>query len=236
MAENKLTLIEHLSELRKRLFIIILSLIITSAGSYYYVEKLVKELVKYTNYLDFVYLTPSELFLTYIKISLVMGIVISSPILLRQIWLFLKPGLTKRERRYITLSLLGGVLFFAAGVIFAYLLVIPVTIKFFTGFTLEGITPTISFRSYVDFICSLLLAFGLVFEMPILSVLLTKFGLINSIMLRKNRKMVILVIFVVAAIITPPDVISQLLLAMPMMILFEISIWLSKIVGRKKEI
>ncbi|GAA0725644.1 twin-arginine translocase subunit TatC [Clostridium malenominatum] len=236
MAENKLTLIEHLSELRKRLFIIILSLIITSSGSYYYVEKLVKELVKYTNYLDFVYLTPSELFLTYIKISLVMGIVISSPILLRQIWLFLKPGLTKRERRYITLSLLGGVLFFAAGVIFAYLLVIPVTIKFFTGFTLEGITPTISFRSYVDFICSLLLAFGLVFEMPILSVLLTKFGLINSIMLRKNRKMVILVIFVVAAIITPPDVISQLLLAMPMMILFEISIWLSKIVGRKKEI
>ncbi|MEW9096498.1 MAG: twin-arginine translocase subunit TatC [Clostridiaceae bacterium] len=233
MDDDKLTLIDHLGELRKRLFIMIFAVVITSGVSYYFVEGLVKELVNYTDYLDFVYLTPSELFLTCVKISIIMGIVLSSPILLRQIWLFLKPGLTKRERRYITVSLFGGILFFSAGVVFAYLMVIPVTMKFFTGFNLDGITPTISFRSYVDFICSLLLAFGIVFEMPILSVLLTKFGLINSKLLIKNRKVVILAIFIVAAIITPPDVISQLLLAIPMIILFEISIWLSAIVGRK---
>ncbi|KPU46158.1 Sec-independent protein translocase protein TatC [Oxobacter pfennigii] len=234
MNDKKLTLVGHLAELRKRFVVIAIAIIALSSLSYYYIEFFVNELLKIGSQLEFIYLSPPELFMAYIKLSIVIGITLSMPVILMQVWLFVKPGLTGREKRYVLLSILGGFVFFALGVTFAYKAVLPVTIKFFMNITIDSIKPMISFENYIGFIGSILLAFGAVFEMPILSVALTKFGIINDAMLKKNRKIVILAIFIVAAIITPPDVISQLLLSGPMLLLFEASIVLSRIVGKER--
>jgi sec-independent protein translocase protein TatC len=233
--ENKFTLVEHLAELRKRLFIILIVAIGTSSICFFYVDRVVQDLLKPGKQLDFVYLSPPELFLAYVKISLLAGIIISSPITFYQIWLFIKPGLEKTEKRFILVSLFGGVFFFIAGTTFAYKIILPITIDFFAKLKIEDIEPMISFGSYIGFISSILLSFGLVFEMPMLIALLTKFKIISAPTLRKNRKIVVLIVFIVAAILTPPDVISQILLAGPMVLLFELSIVISSFLGNENK-
>lgn len=232
---NNLTFIEHLSELRKRLFIIIIVVLVLAGISYVYIQPIVENIIRIAgNNIDFIYISPSELFLVYIKVSLVAGIVVSSPIIFYEIWVFLKPGLEKKERRYMLASLFGGAFFFILGVIFCYTVVLPMVLKFFLSLTMEGIQPMISIGNYISFIATTLLSFGIVFEMPILVLILSKFGLITSEFLKNNRKYIILIIFIVAAILTPPDVISQLLLAAPMLILYELSIFIAKISEKSK--
>ncbi|KPU45875.1 Sec-independent protein translocase protein TatC [Oxobacter pfennigii] len=234
MDDKKLTLVGHLQELRKRLVVVAIAIIAASSLSYYYIEIFVDELLKLGSQLEFIYLSPPELFMAYIKLAIIIGITVSMPIVFMEVWLFIKPGLTGKEKRYVFLSILGGFVFFALGVAFAYKTVLPMTIAFFANITVESIKPMISFENYIGFIGSILLSFGLVFEMPILSIALTKFGIINDKMLKKNRKMVILIIFIAAAIITPTvDIITQLLLAGPMLLLFEVSVMLSYIIGKE---
>lgn len=235
MEDKKLTLIQHLAELRKRLFVILLIAIVSSFISYFYVDRLITEVLKLAQRMNLVYLTPPELFIACIKISLVTGLIVSSPLIFYQIWLFIKPGLMLEEKKYILISLYAGVFFFILGITFAYKVILPVTINFFIGFEVEGIKPMISFGNYIGFISSILFSFGLVFEMPMIVVTLTKFKLISPEILKKNRKMVVLVIFVVAAILTPPDIISQVLLAMPMLLLFELSIFLSSLIKKREK-
>nr|WP_207726866.1 twin-arginine translocase subunit TatC [Anaerosolibacter carboniphilus] len=226
-------MIEHLAELRKRLFIILAVAIGTSSICFFYVDRVVQDILKPAKQLDFVYLSPPELFLAYVKISLIAGIIISSPISFYQIWLFIKPGLEKTEKRFILASLFTGAFFFIAGTTFAYKIILPITIEFFAKLKIEDIEPMISFGSYIGFISSILLSFGLVFEMPMLIALLTRFKLISAPTLRRNRKVVILLVFIVAAILTPPDVVSQILLAGPMVLLFELSILISSFLGKE---
>ncbi len=234
MKKDKLTLIGHLAELRKRIIICVMALIVMSAVSYLFIEPVVMDILKPAGKYEFIYLTPSELFLSYIKLSVIAGASISAPIIFMEIWIFIKPALKKEEKRYILLSLLGGSLLFISGVIFAYKVVVPFTLEFFSNLNIEEVKPMISFESYVGFITTLLLCFGIVFELPILMILLTQFGLLKVKFLNKNRKYIILIIFIVAAIITPPDVISQVLIAGPMMLLFEFGVVLSKIIEKKK--
>ncbi|MFT9496325.1 twin-arginine translocase subunit TatC [Anaerosolibacter sp.] len=235
MNEKKFTLTEHLAELRKRLFIILIVIIGSSSICFLYVDRAIQDILKPASQLEFVYLSPPELFLAYVKISLVAGLIISSPITFYQIWLFIKPGLEKSEKRIMLISLFAGVFFFIVGTTFAYKIILPITIQFFANIKVEDIEPMISFGSYIGFISSILLSFGLVFEMPMLVALLTRFKLISAPTLRKNRKIVILLVFIVAAILTPPDVISQMLLAGPMLLLFEFSILISSILGKEKK-
>jgi sec-independent protein translocase protein TatC len=232
--EKNLTLIGHLSELRKRITIIALAFIITSTVSYFYVEPLIESIIKLAPSLEFIYVAPAELLLAYVKISIIAGLTISAPIIFWQIWAFVKPGLIKQEKKYILISLIGGSFFFIAGLIFAYFVVLPFMLQFFANLQTKDIKPMISFGNYVGFITTILLCFGLVFETPILMILLTRFGIIKVKFFTENRKYIILIIFVVAAVVTPPDIISQILLAVPMILLFEIGIILSKLALRKK--
>ena len=231
----RLTLVEHLGELRKRLVISFVAIIICAFAAYRYINKIIDIITKPAGDLEFIYLSPPELFMTYIKISLVLGLIISSPIILFQIWSFVKPGLKKKERRYVISALLMGTIFLMMGVVFAYYIIVPMTIKFFTGVTVDKITPTFSFANYIGFVSSLLLSFGLVFELPLLIILLTRLGLVSPKTLRKYRKYVILVIFIVSAILTPPDVVSQILMAIPMTFLYEFSIIVSTMIYKKKK-
>lgn len=231
MDDLKLPIIEHVAELRKRLIIIVSIVIAGTIGSYVYIETLIDLLLEPVRKLDFIYLTPPELFLSYIKISLVAGIIITSPIIFWNIWVFIVPGLKKKEKRYLGLSLFMGFFLFLLGGFFAYRVIIPITIDFFVKLSTPVIQPKFSFGNYTGFISSILLSFGIVFELPILVALLTKFNLISAATLRKYRKYLIVVIFIVASLLSPPDLISQLLLAAPLLILFEISVLISKWLG-----
>lgn len=236
MSEDvKLTLVEHLSELRKRLMWIVLGLIIGSLISYKYIDEIVEAIIRPAKSLEFIYLSPPELFMAYIKLALVSGVVLSSPFSLMQIWLFVKPGLKVRERRYLLFALYMGIVFFLMGVAFAYFGIIPFSIKFFLEASTEQISPMFSFTNYVSFVSSLLLSFGLVFELPMIIILLTQLGLVSSDTFKKYRKIVILGIFILAAILTPPDVVSQVLMALPMVMLYEFSIWVSTIIEKRKK-
>ncbi|WP_353096982.1 twin-arginine translocase subunit TatC [Tissierella praeacuta] len=234
MEDKQLTLVEHLSELRKRIIIIFIAIILGSFLGYKYIDIMVEYIVKPAKKLEFIYLSPPELFVAYIKIAVIVGIIISSPISLMQIWLFVKPGLKRNERRYLLFSLYMGIMFFLIGVTFAYLVIIPLTIDFFTQVSMKQITPLFSFDSYLSFVSSMLFSFGLVFELPLLIILLTQLNLITAKTLKKYRKVVILLIFILAAILTPPDVVSQILLALPMVFLYEFSIWVSAGIGKRK--
>jgi len=229
-----LTLVGHLSELRIRIIVSGLVLIACIFVGLYFAEPIAKDIVNRASDMDFVFIAPSELMLSYIRIAVYIGVITASPIILSQIWLFVRPGLEGNQKKYVLVSLLLGAGFFIIGVIFAYLVVLPVMFDFFAGFQIPEIKATISFGNYLDFIIKTVLVFGLVFELPIIMFLLTRFGLVRTEFFTNNRKYTILLIFIVAAFLTPPDVVSQTLLALPMLILYEIGIILSRL-GQKKQ-
>lgn len=233
--ERNLTLVEHLAELRNRIIYMAAVFVAAVLLSYNFSEILVTDMIGIVPDISFVFISPAELLLSYIKIAVIIGLSVSSPFLIMQIWLFVSPGLEKKERRTMLFSLLFGGVFFILGAVFAYVVVLPLILEFFMGFQVEGIEEMISFSSYLSLIVNTVLSFGLIFELPSIMVIMTRFGIVKVRFLRKNRKYIILVIFVVAAVLTPPDIISQTLLALPMILLFELGIFLSRIVERKRD-
>jgi sec-independent protein translocase protein TatC len=234
--DARLTLVEHLGELRKRVIISCIAIIIGALACYNYIDDIIQIVVKPAAGLDFIYLSPPELFLAYVKISLVLGLVVALPILLFQIWMFIKPGLKQKEKKYVLFAMFMGIIFFVMGITFAYYIIIPMTIQFFIKMSIDQIAPLFSFANYISFISSLLLSFGLVFELPLIVILLTQLGLVAPNTFKKYRKLVILGIFIVAAVLTPPDIVSQTMMAVPMLLLYEFSIIISTIIyGKKKK-
>lgn len=235
MSDVRMTFIEHLGELRKRLIIVFTSFLVGATLCYVFIDQIVEYLLAPTHGVDFVYLAPPELFLAYLRLSLVLGIVITLPITLLQIWHFVRPALNRAEKLATAFVLLGGTVFFAAGAYFAYRVILPLTLRFFLQYATSSIQPMFSFGGYVGFVLSILLAFGTAFEMPIVIVILARIGLVTPSMLRSARKPMLIILAVAAAILTPPDVISQLLLAVPMMALYELSVVLARVFGRREE-
>lgn len=184
---------------------------------------------------QYVYLSPSELLTSYFKLSMVLAVVVVSPLLLFQIWGFIAPALTKREKHAIRPALLGGIFFFVLGALFSYKVALPFMIQFLVNFSeSDFIRSAISVASYLDFMIGMLLTFGVVFEEPMLAFVLTKLGVLNPQILRKMRSYAIPIIFVIAAIITPPDVVSQFMIAVPMIGLYELSILISAFVAKRR--
>lgn len=235
MQDFQLSLIEHLDELRKRIIVICVALTAGSVLSYTYIDLIIDYVVKPAGGLEFIYLSPPELFIANIKISMILGGLIASPIILYQIWAFLKPGLKPKERKYILFALFMGIVFFSLGSFFAYTLILPMTINFFVKMSVNQIEPTFSFANYISFCGTLILSFGLVFQLPLLILLLTQLDLVSTKTLKQYRKFVILAIFIVAAILTPPDVISQMLMALPMIVLYEFSLALAIIIDKRRK-
>jgi len=176
-----------------------------------------------------------EAFFTYFKAALLAGVFFSAPFILYQIWAFVSPGLYEREKKYVLPYLFVSSFFFLVGALFCYFIVFPIVFRFFLSFASEEIRPLPAIREYLTFTIKLLLAFGLLFQWPALVLFLSRMGVISGPLLSKNRKYAILAIFVAAAILTPPDLISQLLLAGPLLALYEGSIWMAKLLGRKEK-
>jgi sec-independent protein translocase protein TatC len=162
------------------------------------------------------------------------GVVFSIPVLFYQFWMFVSPGLYKNEKKYLLPIVILSVIFFGLGASFGYFLVFPYGFKFFLGFSNETIQAMPSMKEYLSFASKMLLAFGFVFEMPLVLTFMARMGLVTVPFLRKNRKYAILIFFIGAAIITPPDVVTQIMMALPLMFLYEISIIGAMILGKKK--
>lgn len=228
------TLVEHLAELRKRLIIIAAVNLAVALICYQYADVLLRFLLRVNPGMELIYLTPSELFMTYIKLSLICAVIFCFPITAMQIWIFVAEGLLKKEKFYGMTSLVFGVFFFLLGALFCYEVALPITLQFFQRITYEGISAMISVDSYVSFVTVMMAGFGAAFEMPVVVFLLSELELLKPETMIRARGVLILMIFIVAAIITPPDVISQIVLALPMCLLLQLSIWVCQAVARRK--
>lgn len=230
-AAASMTFTEHLEELRARIFKILLAVCLGMAVSYLYIDEIVAIITSPAGKLY--YLRPAEAFFIYLKVGVVAGLVLASPLVFYQIWAFIMPALSVTQRLRLWLVVFSSVSFFLAGLLFAYSLVLPLGLKFFMGFDTFYVQPMISMESYIDFILMLILPFGVVAEMPLVLTLAACAGLVTSQLLTKVRPYVIFGIFVLAAIITPPDVVSQLLLALPMIGLYEAGLLFIRHILRK---
>ena len=234
-------LTSHLGELRKRLvhtLIVIIAVFVAATAIEMELDQPILSAFRApldARNIPLVFLELTEPFFTYLRIGLYAALFLSFPYLLGQIWLFVRPALFSKERNAIWPFILFSYPLFVGGGLFGYFVVIPYGYDFFLGFENKFTLPSLSMASYLSLTIHLLFAFGLIFELPTVSFILTRLGIINAAWLRENRKYSLVVIFITAAVLTPPDVFTQTLMAGPLILLYEISIFVSKMAGRKKE-
>jgi len=237
--QDKIPFSAHLEELRKRLIICFIAIGVGFVLSYGFKEKLFEILTH-----PLIRVMPSgdkliftglpEAFFTYLKVAFISGIILSTPVIFYQFWKFVAPGLYDKEKRLLFPIVALSTLFFVGGAFFGYFIVFPFGFKFFLGFASDTIRPLPSMREYLSFSTKMLLAFGLVFELPLIITFFARMGIVSVDLLKKKRKYAILIIFTVSAILTPPDVATQIMMAVPLMVLYEVSIVGAKIFGKKK--
>lgn len=239
-ADEKLPLTAHLEELRKRLVHVLIALAVGFALCYSFKEWLfsfiTRPLVEVLPKNSFMIFTSlPEAFFTYMKVAFFASLILTSPYILYEIWKFISPGLYPKEKKYVFPFVFFSTLLFAGGVLFGYFIALPPAFKFFVSFSSDILKPMVSMREYLTLALKFLLAFGLCFEMPVFVFFLAKVGVVNARMLSKKRRYAILVIFIVAALLTPsPDAVSQILMALPLMVLYEISILVARLAVRKR--
>jgi sec-independent protein translocase protein TatC len=232
--ENKMTFLQHLAELRKRIIIILISVFLCSSISYSFSLKILTFLKGPVEKLIFI--APTEAILVRIKLSILMGAFFASPIILYEVWKFIAPGLYVKEKRLLLPLILASWFLFILGSVFAYFVILPISVKFLLGIGAGSLEPMISAARYLTFVAYLLFGSACAFQLPLILLVLVWLGILNPKTLMSSRKYVFLLVFVVAAIITPgTDVVSQILVAIPLFLLYEISIWLSYIAYRKKK-
>ena len=180
---SSMSVVDHLSELRTRLVIAIVAIIIGTLGAYYYVEDILQILVAPAGKLY--YTKPTEAFFTYMKISLVAGCIVSSPVWFYQIWAFIVPALSKGEKKVTFMVVPTAVVLFVVGVLFSYYLVLPMAIQFFIGFGTDELQPLFSIGQYIDFVIAFILPFGITFELPLILIAWGVLGILSSDRLRE---------------------------------------------------
>ncbi|MEN6465041.1 MAG: twin-arginine translocase subunit TatC [Syntrophaceae bacterium] len=238
-AETKMPITSHLEELRKRLVRSLVAIGIGMGICYNFKEQLfniltypLSEALPKNSYM--IYTSLPEAFFNYLKISFFAGLMLVSPYVLYQIWKFVSPGLYQSEKKYVLPFVIVATLLFAGGVSFCYFLVLPPAFKFFTDFSTDFLKPMLSLREYLSLALKLLLVFGIMFEIPVFLFFLAKLGVITPAFLAKQRKYAILIIFIAAAVLTPtPDAFTQILMAIPMIVLYEVSIIVIRVGIRK---
>jgi sec-independent protein translocase protein TatC len=245
---HQMTFWEHLEELRSRLLRMLLAFAIGGTVSWIYRETLLKWLTK-----PFVagwkggpagvaalhFPAPASLFVAYIKLAVLGGLVLALPIMLYQLWSFIAPGLYSREKRLTIPFVVSSCLLFAAGGYFCWRVVFPVAFQYLLGFAGQvgdlQVTPTVMIDEYIDFCTRMLVAFGVVFELPVLVMFLSIAGFVTHRHLIKFARYFVVVAFVIAAVITPPDIASQFLLAIPLCLLYVVSIGVAWIFSRGRQ-
>ncbi|WP_033826910.1 twin-arginine translocase subunit TatC [Bacillus andreraoultii] len=237
MEKNELTVYEHLVEMRKRLIYVIAFFTLTMIGSFFLAEPLIVYL-QHTDEaakLDLNAFRLTDPLKIYMQFIFVIACVLTAPFILYQLWAFISPGLYEREKK-VTLSYIPiSVILFLAGISFSYFILFPFVIRFMgqLGGRME-INPVIGINEYFQFLFQITLPFGLLFQLPVIILFLTRLGIITPIFLSKVRKYAYFILLVIAALITPPDILSHMMVTLPLFLLYEISIWISKFAYRKR--
>jgi len=239
MIDTPMPLTSHLGELRTRLFFCVIAIGAGFLLCYGFSDHLVAALQSPPNWtgkplaVPLQIIAPAEAFLTYLKISFLCGLFLALPVVLYQLWLFVAPGLLEHERKYTVPFVIGSTtLFYLGGVIFY--LILPLIVEFLLSFAGPDIKAQLSVGYYVSFCIRLMIAFGLVFQLPVVAAFLTQLGLLTSRTLIKNFRYAVVLTFIVAAILTPPDVVSQTFMAIPMLLLYGVSILVCKRIEKRQ--
>jgi sec-independent protein translocase protein TatC len=230
--------LDHLEELRWRLIKSIIAITVGAVIAFFFSDYLFKilwyPLHQAAPELKIHYFRVTEGFTTRLKLSIVAGAAVASPVVFYQAWKFVLPGLYQREVKMIMPIVFASTFFFFLGVVFCYLVLLPFGLSFFYTQAPEGTEPTLMMSDYLGFILTLILSFGVVFELPVVSYFLGRIGILTSSFLARGRRYAVIIIAVVAAVITPPDFISQLGVGIPLYILYEISIIIVRLTGRNE--
>ena len=226
--DKDMTLTEHLTDLRSCLIKSIIALVVGTACSAYFLQNIMDVLTSSAQQLY--YMRPAQAFVIYMKVALLSGLVLASPFILYQLYAFVRPALTLRERRFTLICIPLALVLFVLGMLFSYNFVFPRGLEFFLGFAAGKVSPLISMESYLDFLLMLVVPFGFAFNVPVILTLLVYLHIVSSALLMKYQRHIILVAFIIAGVITPtPDIITQTLLAVPMILLYEVSIVIIKL-------
>lgn len=240
--DGTMTVSAHLKELRNRIAIILLAFAAAMIALIMVAPHLIMfftEMGGRYGY-QFVVIAPQEMLMQQFRLAVVCGLVVSSPVIFYEIYGFLRPGLSKGESSILRIALLLGMVFFALGVLFAYFIALPFMLNFLISLNndeilLSSIKASISVASYLDFVLLMFIIFGAMFELPLISIVLSRFGLLTPKMMQRLRPYAIIIIFILAAFITPPDVISQIMVAVPMMLLFFLSTFLCRVFYKQRQ-
>lgn len=230
----------HHNELRKRLIVIFLTIILTTIGAYAFSQDIARlflaPLLKASPLVSkLVYTNLPEAFLSYIKLSLLVGLVTSFPVVLYQIWMFVAPGLKKNEKKFATVVVFWATLLFSSGAAFAFFAVLPRMLHYFMSYATPNLIPLPRFGDYLTFVARTMLAFGMAFQIPFLMVMVSKAGFIQANYFRKNRLSFYAAIIVLSFLLTAGDFMATAMLSLPLFGLYEAGIFLSALLGRKKQ-
>jgi sec-independent protein translocase protein TatC len=232
--EGKMSFLAHLGELRQRIVISLIALGVGFAITFSFSEPIITWLARPLP-VKLAFLEPTEPFWVNMKVALIAGAFLVLPVLLYEVWAFIAPGLLPHERKFALPFVILSTVCFALGAVFALTVIVPFAIKFLVGYKTENLVPTISVNRYVDFVLKFTIAFGLVFELPLAITIAARLGLVTPQFLGKNRKYAVLLAFVAAAILTPtPDAFNQLLMAGPLILLYEVGIVAARVFGRRR--
>lgn len=239
--EKEMSFLDHLEELRWRIIKALSGIIIGSIVTAFFIDWIVSNILfapakNTVPPLTIINLKPYGQFLLYMEVIIIGGAVLSVPNIIYQFWRFIEPALKPNERKYIVSIVLFTTVCFLSGVVFSYYLLLPAALGFFAGFGTTVIENNIAASEYLSFVISMVLASGLVFELPMASFFLSKIGILKPSFMRKYRRHAVIGILLIAAIVTPgPDITSQVMLGIPLFILYEISILICKYSQRKEK-
>ena len=229
--DDEMSIIDHLTELRRRLIHCVVAVLVGSCITYAFDEEIMQFLLAPAGKLYFMH--PGEAFFSYAKVVLFSGFLLATPVVFYEIWRFFVPAFTRKERMVLGIMVPSSILLFYAGLAFSFFLIVPIGIKFFMGMGSEDLSPLFSIEKYLDFIITFLLPFGLAFELPLVIIIMAAIGLVTSQQLKKYFRYVFFVSFIIGALLTPPDIISQITLALPLTVLYGISYLVVRFVLRK---
>lgn len=237
--EKGQSLVEHLGELRTRLINCAYILIIATAFCYNFSDKIFDfvraPIAPYLPGGGLIFTGPMDKFIAHLKLSFVGGILISCPLWMYQIWKFIAPGLYSREKKYSLGFIISGTVLFVLGAAFSYFIALPMAFGFLMTYGGDVDKPMISIDQYMGFFTQMCLMFGVAFELPLVIVVLGMLGVVSQEFLRKNRRYAVMTIAVIAAIITPPDLLSMVMMLAPMVLLFEVAVFIVGIFEKKRE-
>ena len=233
------TLVEHLSELRDRLIRAILAVVVFAIGAWNFSEFFFtivrKPILPYLPQGGLVFTAPMDNFMAHLKVSIMVGVICACPVWIYQIWMFVAPGLYKNEKKYGLYFIFFGTLLFLSGVSFVYFVVYPLAFEFLLNFGSGTDTAMITISEYLSFFMTTTLVFGAAFELPLILTILGMIGLVDKPLLIALRRYAVIVMCILSAVITPPDIMSMILLVLPLLFLYELSIVLVGWLGRKPE-